>query len=394
MDRVCINAYTLSCAAGTGLDEIRRNIADGIGGLSNTPWPDCDVPTWFGRVAALDTNELSVAPEFESRNNRLALLGLSQDGFTDTVRNAVDRHGAERCAVIIGTSTSSIGRTESAYRYLDEDGRFPPEYRQPEIHNPHSPAAFVGHTLGCRGPAMTVSAACSSSAKVFASAARWLACDVADAIVVGGVDSLCLSVIYGFHSLQLVAPDRCKPFDTGRQGINLGEAAGFALLTRNDDPVSGLHLMGYGESLDAYHMSSAHPEGLGARLAMAAAVERSNIAWEDVEYLNMHGTGTLTNDKIEGMVAHELFGTTTLMSATKGWTGHTLGAAGITEAVLTLDALQTGYIPGTINTRHPEPTVIDSLLLTNTRSDINIAMSNSFGFGGTNCSLVFGRSAS
>jgi len=389
MHSVPVQAYTLTCALGTGMQAIRQAITSGAKGLSDEPWPDCDIPTWFGRVRDLDRGMPALAPEWNSRNNRLTALGLRQDGFTERVRAAIERYGADRCAVIIGTSTSSIGRTEAGYRSLDEAGRFAPEFRQPQIHNPHSPSAFVAMSLGCEGPSGTVSTACSSSAKVFASAARWLQAGVTDAVVVGGVDTLCLSVIYGFHALQLVSSDVCRPFDQHRQGINLGEAAGFVLLTRDATETGQIALTGYGESLDAYHMSSAHPEGLGARLAMEAAVRRSGISFTDIDYVNLHGTGTRSNDAIEGLICHELFSGATMMSATKGHTGHTLGAAGITEAVLTMNALETGIVPGTANTSVPEGTVASKLLLKNRSSSISCAMSNSFGFGGNNCSILF-----
>jgi 3-oxoacyl-[acyl-carrier-protein] synthase-1 len=237
---------------------------------------------------------------------------------------------------------------------------------------------------------MTVSTACSSSARVFGSAARWLACGIVDAVLVGGVDSLCLSVIYGFHSLQLVSSSPCRPFDHDRDGISLGEAAGFALVTRDrisDLPIS---LLGYGESLDAYHMSSAHPEGLGARIAMQAAVDRSGLSFDQINYLNLHATGTRANDSVEGKICAELFGDATLISGTKGWTGHTLGAAGISEIVISIDAMQTGLIPGTLNLINPDQAIQLPILTQNVESEIATVMSNSFGFGGNNCSVIFG----
>ncbi|MGH8495499.1 MAG: beta-ketoacyl-[acyl-carrier-protein] synthase family protein [Gammaproteobacteria bacterium] len=391
MQAAAINAWTLTCAAGTGVPAVSRALAEGRSGLSDAPWPGCDVDTWLGRVAALDTDPDPLDPRWDCRNNRLARLGLAQDDFTTHAREAVRRFGADRCAVILGTSTSSIGRTEEAYRELGPDHRFRPEFRQPEVHNPHSVSGFVAAQLGIDGPAMTLSTACSSSAKVFASAARWLECEVADAIVVGGVDSLCLSVIYGFHSLQLVSPNPCRPFDRDRDGISLGEAAGFALLTREPLDATPVALLGYGESADAHHMSSAHPEGLGARLAMQAAVKRSGLSFDRIDYLNLHGTGTRSNDAIEGRLCSALFPDSTLFSATKGWTGHTLGAAGITEAVLSIQAIATGLVPGTLNTRSPDPDCEAPILLQSVEAPIETAMSNSFGFGGNNCSLVFGR---
>lgn len=388
MTPIPVTAYTLTSALGAGLDAVDAAVRGGCGGLSPQPWQDCDVPTWLGRVDIPD--HVRTEPAWACRNNRLALLGLHQDGFADHVRTAIERFGAHRVGVAIGTSTSSIERTEAGYRELDEADRFSPEFRQPDTHNPHSPGAFVAQALGAAGPALTVSAACASSAKVFATAARWLELSLVDAVVVGGVDSLCLSVIYGFHSLQLVAPSPCRPFDRDREGISLGEAAGFALLTRADPAGAEVALLGYGESCDAHHMSSAHPEGLGARLAMERAVAASGLSFADLDYVNLHGTGTRGNDATEGQVCAQLLAPHTVASATKGWTGHTLGAAGIVEAVLCLRALTSGVVPGTLNTRDPQADF--NLALETADRQPRRALSNSFGFGGNNCALVFGRS--
>jgi 3-oxoacyl-[acyl-carrier-protein] synthase-1 len=389
MQSCSINAYTLTCAAGSGIAAIRKSIAESTTGLDSAAWEGCDFPTWLGRVSALDHSS-ALAQRWDSRNNRLAKLGLENDDFIGQVEEAMKRFGSDRCGIIIGTSTSSIGRTEEGYRSLDTGNRFPPEYVQPEVHNPHSTAAFIADLLGIDGPTMTVSTACSSSARVFGCAARWLTTGIVDAVLVGGVDSLCLSVIYGFHSLQLVSSEPCRPFDQNRDGISLGEAAGFALVSR--EPISELpvSLLGYGESLDAYHMSSAHPEGLGARIAMQAAVDRSGLSFGEINYLNLHGTGTRVNDSVEGKICAELFDDTTFISGTKGWTGHTLGAAGISEAVISIDALQTGLVPGTLNLRERDRSIQLPILTENVEADIQNVMSNSFGFGGNNCSVVFG----
>ena len=274
---------------------------------------------------------------------------------------------------------------------LDESDRFQPEFRQPLTHNPHAPGDFAASLLALQGPRLTISAACASSSKVFATAQRWLNQKLVDAVVVGGADSLCLSVIYGFHSLQLVSEDACRPFDINRTGISLGEAAGFVLLQREQStPGSQLRLLGVGESCDAYHMSSAHPDGLGAKLSMQRALAAAGIAATDIDYLNLHGTGTRANDATEARVCAELVAGGTLASATKSWTGHALGAAGIVEAVLCLDALHTGFVPGTRNTTQIEGDL--PLLLESQEQNLTTTLSNSFGFGGNNCSVVFGRS--
>ncbi len=390
MPPVFVDSYTLTTAAGTGLAAIRESVANGRTGLTDRAWPDCDIDTWFGRVADLDAAP-ALDATWNSRNNRLARLGLEQDGFAARARHIIDHYGANRCAVVLGTSTASIGRTERAWRTLDDAHRFAPDHRQPQVHNPHSTGAYVANYLGITGPALSIGTACSSSAKAFASAARLLEQEIADAVIVGGVDSLCLSVLYGFHSLQLVAANPCRPFDRDREGINLGEAAGFALLVREHDGDAPVSLVGYGESSDAYHMSSAHPEGLGARLAMQAAIDHSNLSFDGIDYLNLHGTATRANDEIEGMVCADLFGERTVASATKGWTGHTLGAAGATEALICIDSLVTGLIPGTANTHTPDRDIGAQLLLASRKLPIDTAMSNSFVFGGNNCSLVFAR---
>ena len=326
---------------------------------------------------------------WHSRNNALVELALRQDAFAEAVDDIRHNLQPERIGLAMGTSTSSIDRTEQAYCRLDADGRFAAEFRQSGVHNPHAPAHFAAQRLNIGGPCVTVSAACASGAKAFAMAKRWLDQNLVDAVVVGAADSLCLSVIYGFHALQLVSPQPCRPFAANRQGISLGEAAGFALLTR-ERSADARELLGVGESCDAYHMSSAHPDGLGARLAIESALADAKRGMADVDYVNLHGTGTRANDDIEGRVCGSLLAASTaLASATKGWTGHALGAAGMVEAILCLDALATGFVPGTRNTACVDAPF--ELLLDNVEQRLETVLSNSFGFGGTNCTLVFGR---
>lgn len=386
MAPVAVTAYTLTSALGAGLADMRESLRADRGGLSAAPWPDCDVDCQLGRLHLPE--DISIAPERDSRNNRTIAWALQQDNFIQSVAQVIGQFGAPRVGLVMGTSTSSIDRTEAAYTALDETERFPAVMRQPLTHNPHAPGDFVASQLGLTGPRITISAACASSAKVFATAQRWLNQGVVDAVVVGGADSLCLSVIYGFHSLQLVSPEACRPFDVQRTGISLGEAAGFALLSR-DVAGNECRLLGSGESCDAYHMSSAHPEGLGAQLSMQRALAATGLEMRDIDYLNLHGTGTRANDTTEGRVCAELMAGNTLASATKSWTGHTLGAAGIVEAVLCLDALSTGFVPGTRNTTQVEADF--SLLLDSQQVTVTTALSNSFGFGGNNCSVVFGK---
>lgn len=380
-----VERFTLTSAIGTGIGALRSRLESTHGGLREADWPGCSVPCYLGAVD-LDL-ESPFDPAYDSRNNRLIDLALRQDGFADAVTALKAQLDPGRLGLAMATSTSSIDRTELGYQHLEADGRLPPEFRQPLAHNPHGPGEYTAARLGIDGPAITVSAACASSAKVFATARRWLELDLVDAVVVGGADSLCLSIIYGFHSLQLVSPEPCKPFSPDRQGISLGEAAGFALITRSP---SDIRVSGCGESCDAYHMSSAHPEGLGARLSMERALAEAGLSPGDIDYVNLHGTGTRANDQIEGQVCGMFNNGHTLLSATKGWTGHTLGAAGIVEAVIAMNALQTGLLPGTLNTREHEAQF--DLLLENRQRPTRHVLSNSFGFGGNNCSVVFSAS--
>lgn len=385
-----ISSYTLCSAAGDGRDQTLQSLRDRRSGLRRNDF-GAPLPTWIGRVAGLERQPLPAQfAQWECRNNRLAWRGLITDGFRDAVLQARERYGADRIAVVVGTSTSSIGASEDAYTRLEADGRYPPDLRRPIIHTPHSLGDFVQNALGLTGISVTVATACSSSAKVFAQAERLMRTGLADAAIVGGVDTLCGSVLFGFNSLELVSSELCRPFDVERRGINLGEAAGFALLER--EASDGPWLIGYGESSDAHHMSTPHPEGLGARAALADAMERADITASDVGYINLHGTASQKNDEVEARVVADLFSSDTVASSTKGWTGHTLGAAGIVEAGITLLALEHGLLPGTLNTQTLDPVCGPQIRCENTDRSIERALSFSFGFGGSNCVLAFARS--
>jgi len=293
----------------------------------------------------------------------------------------------------MGTSTSGMLQAELAFRHRDPGtGALPSGFHYAGTQNSYSLADFVRRYLGLQGPACVVSTACSSSAKVFGNAARMMAAGVCDAAVVGGVDSLCLTTLYGFHSLELTARGPCRPFDAERDGISIGEGAGFALLERVDArPDAGAaQLLGIGESSDAHHMSTPHPDGLGARLAMQRALEFAGLAATDIEYVNLHGTGTRTNDSAEDRAVSSLFDAETPCNSTKGATGHLLGAAGITEALICLLALERGFLPGSAHTRGVDPAMQCNYLVEPRTARVGRVLSNSFGFGGSNCSLVLG----
>ncbi|HJV27472.1 MAG TPA: beta-ketoacyl-[acyl-carrier-protein] synthase family protein [Aromatoleum sp.] len=388
-----ISRYTATTCLGRGIEPLRDALLAGRSGLKPCHFETVALQTWVGEVEGVDDEVLPAhLSAFDCRNNRLAQIGLVQDGFAEAVQDAAQRYGKDRIGLFLGTSTAGILETELAYRRRDPDtGALPADFHYAGSHNTYSVGAFVQAWLGLTGPAVVVSSACSSSAKVFASAARMIAAGLIDAAVVGGVDSLCLTTLYGFNSLELTSPDACRPFDRNRDGISIGEAAAFALLERPavtlaDDAIL---LLGVGESSDAYHMSSPHPEGRGAREAMEAALASAGLTVADIDYINLHGTSTPSNDAAEGKAVAAMFGTRVPCSSTKGATGHTLGAAGGVEAVISALTLRDGFLPASAGTRDPEPG-LDYLLATR-RQPVRRALSNSFGFGGTNCSLILGR---
>jgi len=390
MTPLCITAWSVACSAGVGVPALAAALRERRSGLRANDFTEVPLPTFIGRVAGIEGCALPARlATWECRNNRLAWLALTSDGFFDLACAARDRYGPDRVALVLGTSTSSIGATEEAYRRLLPDGQYPEDLRRPIVHTPHSLGDFVREALGLEGIVVTVGTACSSSAKVFAQAERLIRLGLADAAVVGGVDSLCGSVLFGFNSLELVSPEPCRPFDVARRGISIGEAGGFAMLER--DGSGGPWLLGYGESSDAHHMSSPHPQGLGARLAIEAALKRAGLGPDAVQYINLHGTASQKNDEVEARVIADMFPATTRASSTKGWTGHTLGAAGIVEAVVAFIAMQTGLAPGTLNAEELDPDCGPQVRLDNEAADLRVVLSNSFGFGGSNCSLLFGR---
>ncbi len=388
---LAICAYTLVNALGRGVDTTAAALLSGASGLRPCDFESADLPTWIGRIDGLEDepvdHDLSA---FDCRNNRLARVALLQDGFDTAVAATRARVGASRIGVFVGTSTAGILEAERAYRGYVETGALAPfSYRHTQ--DIFSVADFTRVFLRLAGPAVGISTACSSSAKVFASAYRYMCAGLCDAAVVGGVDSLCLTTLYGFHSLELTSTEPCRPWDAARDGLSIGEAAGFALLEWAEMGTAETGLRGYGESSDAYHMSSAHPQGEGAVLSMRQALASAGVRPDQVDYVNLHGTATPSNDAAEDKAMLRVFGDQTPCSSTKGWTGHALGAAGITEALIACLCIERGLMPGSLNTRRRDP-MLKANILTETRAHaVELAMSNSFGFGGSNCSLLLGR---
>jgi 3-oxoacyl-[acyl-carrier-protein] synthase-1 len=367
-------------------------LAKSRSGLRACDFPGVDLETWIGRVEGLEDQYIEGAlSDYDCRNNRLGLAALQQDGFMEAVAQARSQYGASRIGVFIGTSTSGVLQTEEAYaRANPETGALPDDYIYRTTQNIYSIASFTRELLQLQGPALVVSTACSSSAKVFATAWRHMQAGLCDAAVVGGVDSLCRMTLYGFNALQLVSSQPCRPADQHRDGINIGEAGGYALLEWADDNAE-ICLLGFGESSDAYHMSSPHPEGKGAALAMTQALQCAGLKPTDIDYINLHGTATPANDRSEDLGLMQVFDGQVACSSTKGFTGHTLGAAGILEAVIACIAIEEGLLPPSVNTKQVDDDIHSPVILAPQRQTVERVLTNSFGFGGSNASLVIGR---
>jgi len=381
---------TNACGVGTG--EVQRALLAGASGLRRNDFePAATLATWIGRVDAVDASRLpETFAAYDCRNNRLAQLALEQDGFMAAVRGAADRHGADRVGVFVGTTTSGILATELAYRAIAGNSATSGDILSPELyrcrHSLYATTEFVRAYLRLTGPAATISTACSSSAKVFGMASRAIAAGDCDAAVVGGVDSLAMSTLFGFHSLELLSRHPCRPCAEDRDGISIGEAAGFALLDPHAE--AAVRFAGAGESSDAYHMSSPLPDGAGAASAMRSALGNAHLAPSDIDYINMHGTASRPNDAAEDRAIFSVFGAATKVSSTKGWTGHTLGAAGIMGALIGELALRRQWLPGTQNCERIDPTLACAVVLHSGPEPLRRVLCNAFGFGGTNCSLV------
>lgn len=389
-----LNECGIVCSLGDTHDAIKARLFERAeSGVAMTD-------AWAERVLPLGcvTTELPSMAAWpvtqRSRNNQLALAVLSQ--IRPAVDAAIACYGADRIGIVIGTSTSGVAAAESALRQYAVDGTLPEEfhYSQQEM---GSPAGMLAIELGISGPAYVHSSACSSSAKAMASAARLLNMGLCDAVITGGVDTMCAFTVAGFSALESVSAVQCNPLSANRNGINIGEGAALFLMTREPAAVA---LRGWGESSDGHHMSAPDPAGGGARLSITQALQRAGIAASEIDYINMHGTATVQNDAMESRVIQDLFGADVAVSSTKPFTGHTLGAAAAIEAAICWLAMQDdntdGKLPphlwdGAQDASLPSLNVVAPG--TRLGRPVRWALSNSFAFGGSNATLVFGRSA-
>ena len=389
--RCYLNALGMLCSAGDSAATVRQTL---LSGQTNLSMSDA-FSTGHLLPLGLYQGDLPSVPlpdkKWQSRNNQFALAALNQ--ISTDVANSIDRYGALRVAVIIGTSTSGIAESESAVRQWVQTGVVPSQYDY-GLQEMGATAQFIAGVLGIKGPVYGISTACSSGAKALAAARRLIRAGICDAVIAGGVDTLCQLTVSGFSSLEAVSDSRCNPFSKNRKGINIGEGAALFLVTAESQ---GVELNGAGEGSDAYHISAPEPSGAGAVRCMTRALKDGGVLAADVGYVNLHGTATALNDKMESQAVQEVFGLDTLCSSTKPFTGHTLGAAGAIEAGicwLTLSASDSHLLPVHVwdGERDPELAPLN-LVSPESRLEMPLryVLSNTFAFGGNNISLLMGR---
>jgi len=378
-------AYSVGNALGATTAEVARALEAGRTGLA-----PCRLDLPFETATGALPDALPGLPralaQWDSRVSRIAALVFQ--GLAGPADEAVRRWGADRVAVVMGTSTGGILETERALGEHAALGRLPPDFDLQRQHAFHGLLEVVRGLAGARGPAWVVSTACSSSAKVLGAARRLLRSGMADAVLVGGADSLCLTTLRGFGSLQALSARPCRPFAAQRDGTSIGEGAAFVLLSRRDDGPA--RLLGVGESSDAHHMSHPHPEGVGAVAAMAEALSQAGLEGAAVDHVNAHGTATPANDVIEARAIEQVVGAGAAVASTKGYTGHLLGAAGITEAVFAILAIERSFVPESLGATPLDPAVTVDVVRSGRRMPVRCVLSNSFAFGGNNASVVFG----
>lgn len=383
-----ITAYGLACGLGRDTASVLARLRRGERGLTPVP---LDVP--FATVTGTIPGEL---PELDARiaqhDSRLArVTQLGFDAIASEVTRAVSQWGPSRVACVLGTSTGGIWATEVAHAVHHREGALPASFDYRTQHPFHITTDICRKLGGFSGPAYIVSTACSSSGKVFASARRLLDAGLADAVLVGGADALCHTTVRGFFSLGVMAEGPCMPFSADRPGMNIGEGAAFALVERSGTPRA--MLLGVGESSDAFHPSSPHPEGRGALAAMAHALQQAGLQAADVDYVNAHGTGTKHNDSAESQAVETLLGREVPVVSTKGYTGHTLGACGAVEAIFGIVAIEEGFLPASVGSTPRDPEIPIHVPGERLELQPRYVLSNSFAFGGNNCSVLLGRPA-
>jgi 3-oxoacyl-[acyl-carrier-protein] synthase-1 len=380
-----VTAFSLCNALGTTTAEVLANLRAGSSGLRPA---NLDLPfeTWCGAVRDVLEPVPARLLAYDTRQVRLGLRVLEE--LRPQIERAARRWGKDRVALVLGTSTGGIEETERAYNGWRRTGSVPKGFDWDRKHSMSALLEVFRSETGLRGPGYVVSTACSSSGKVFASARRLIAAGLCDAVLAGGVDTLCQTTLRGFSSLGVLDAKPCRPFSSERRGISIGEGAALALLEREGS--AAVALLGCGETSDAHHMTAPAPDGSGALAAMAQSLTSAGLTPAQVDYVNAHGTGTVLNDAAEAKAIRALLGETVPVSSTKGYTGHMLGAAGATEALFSVAAIAQGFIPASIGAGPLDPELRIRVACERLEVSCRVVVSNSLAFGGSNVSLVFG----
>jgi 3-oxoacyl-[acyl-carrier-protein] synthase-1 len=385
---ICLNDFGVVCAIGQNKKAVFDALLSGSNEslVLNSALP-IEQAQYVGQVTLPDNDVLN---GISIRNNKLAYLAYQQ--IEPTLTPLIARYGHERVAVVIGTSTAGTYEGELARKELASTGEYPKSFHY-EIQEMVAPANFIASLCQATGPVYSISTACSSSGKAFVSGKALLESGLVDVVVVGGVDSLTHLTVNGFESLASISQQKCQPFSKDRDGINIGEAAALFVMTKEN---SGIQMLGAGETSDAFHMSAPEPNGEGAFLAMKLALDNAGLKGTQVDYVNLHGTGTIKNDDMEAKAMHKACGESVLCGSTKGLTGHTLGAAGALEIGICWLLLSKynpkNFIPANISDQEIDDTLPTLKFSSGVYVDsVNTCMSNSFAFGGNNFSMVLGK---
>ncbi|WP_299493287.1 beta-ketoacyl-[acyl-carrier-protein] synthase family protein [uncultured Shewanella sp.] len=405
MTQIAITQLGLCTPLGQNTKTVLTHLLAGTSGLAPKNDLLFDRTAMVGEVTGPLPDIPAALSQYHTRNNQILLCAAKQ--IESKVNLAKNRYGQHRIGIVLGTSTSGIESGEQALKFYNQEQDFPEgyDYALQELGNT---SQFLQAYFSLSGPCYTISTACSSSAKVFASAKRLLMADLCDMVIVGGADSLCQLTLNGFDALESISNVTCQPFSVNRQGINIGEGAAVftlekatsaqALTVQGQDPIL---LAGIGESSDAHHISAPHPEGQGAIIAMQAAIHNANIHASQIDYVNLHGTATQKNDAMESRAIEAVFTPNLpLVSSTKPLTGHTLGAAGAIEAafcyLLLSDENPQALLPPhlwdeQIDSQNPSLSFVSQHKPVHGKKPLRYIMSNSFAFGGSNASLIFSR---
>ena len=384
----------MSCA-GNNIDELWNSVTEG----NQTGIKKVTACNGEEYVAARISEEVlkPSGARYEMKVMRIENAALEQ--IADDIKAVVSKYGAERVAVCVGSCDNGTELSLAGHRKYFEEEKFPDNYSL-EIQGPDYVSTFIAEKFGIRGPVNTFSTACSSSAGAIIKGAELIMAGIVDAAVVGGIDIASDTTLIGFSALEAVSSEITNPFSKNRQGITLGDGAAFFVLSRDAGQIK---LLGWGESADAYHMTSPDPSGAGAEKAIRRALESSGVVATDVGYINLHGTGTKFNDSMEAKAVDAVFGAQGIkvpVSTIKPVTGHTLGAAAALEAAICWKALVENNKKNNIklpvqiwdgeqDEELPQLNIVDRKTA-EVKEELKVCFSNSFAFGGANACLVLG----